>query len=139
VATPVTGSDATGARILWDDGTTVRGLKDTGVSADGKYSVTLVVPDDAQPGVVQVCALATGTGALGRDIGCTAFTVLATPPAAITGVVTVQLGRIAIPGADVRLTTAAGAPVGSTTTGSDGKYSFIDLPPGDYIVSARCP
>jgi hypothetical protein len=134
----VTDVSATGVRILWDDGATVRGLKDSVVSAEGKYSLTLVVPDDAQPGVVQVCAVATGTEALGRDIGCTPFTVLSTPPAAITGVVTDQLG-VALSGVDVRLTTDTGAPIATLTTGSDGTYSFTDLPPGDYLVDARCP
>lgn len=129
---------ATGVRILWDDGTAVRGLKEGAVSADGKYSLTLVIPEDAQPGDVQVCAIASGTDTLGLDAGCTVFTVLPTPPAAITGVVTDQ-GGAALPGVEVRLMTDAGAPVARATTASDGTYSFTDLAPGDYLVDARCP
>ena len=56
--------------------------------------------------------------------------------AAIAGVVVDSTGAV-LPGADVRLTGASGAPIlASTTTGADGTFAFSGLRPGRYRVRA---
>jgi hypothetical protein len=125
-------------RFLWDDGSVLRGLADGVVNADGTYQVALTVPVDAQPGEVQVCAVAVDVGLFGLDLGCSVFTVLPTPPGRIVGQVVDRSGAV-VPGADIRLTTDTGAPVATATTDDQGGYSFTDLLPGEYVVGARCP
>jgi hypothetical protein len=137
----VSGSVTAGARsvrILWDSGGIARGLADGGVDGDGHFHLGVTVPTDAVPGTVRVCALATAIGARGRDVRCTAFTVLATPPGSITGLVADQSGAPVV-GAEVRLTTDTGAPVATATTDSHGSYIFPAVDPGIYGVDARCP
>ena len=58
--------------------------------------------------------------------------------AALTGVVIDQSGA-AVPRARVTITTAVGAPVGTTTTDNQGHYSFGDLPADNYRLRVDSP
>jgi hypothetical protein len=53
---------------------------------------------------------------------------------AVSGVVSDQTGT-AVADAPVRLTTAAGLPVQTTTTRAEGDFAFGDVSPGSYVVS----
>jgi hypothetical protein len=127
------GAGTAGVRILWDDGVGLRGLAEGPVATDGSYSLTLPVPSDAAPGNTQVCALASGPGALGLDIACTGFTVLPTTPGGIAGQVINASGG-AVVGAQVLLSTKADLPVERTLTDANGRYGFLDLTPGTYTL-----
>ena len=48
-------------------------------------------------------------------------------------------GESGLSGVEVRLYTAGDVLTGTTTTGADGSYGFIDLPPGDYYVKFQIP
>ncbi len=124
---------AAGVRVLWGDGGVLRGLADGPVTTAGAFDVPLQVPGDAPPGPTQVCAFASGPGALGLDITCTGFTVLPTTPGSLAGQVVNARGG-AVPDAEVLLTKDTDLPVGRTHTNADGQYVFPDLPPGTYTI-----
>ncbi|HVO22051.1 MAG TPA: CARDB domain-containing protein [Candidatus Margulisiibacteriota bacterium] len=127
------GAGAAGVRILWDDGVGLRGLAEGPVAADGAYALTLRVPGDAAPGNTQVCALASGPGALGLDSACTDFSVLPTASGGVAGQVFNARGGL-VAGAQVLLSTTADLPVDRTLTDADGQYVFPDLAPGTYTL-----
>jgi len=120
-------------RILWDDHVTLQGLADGPVAADGSYTLTLPVPSDAAPGNPQVCAIASGPGALGLDIACTGFSVLPTTPGGIAGQVVNARGDAAV-GVQVLLSTDGDLPIDRTLTDGTGQYAFSDLAPGTYTL-----
>jgi hypothetical protein len=124
---------APGVRVLWGVGGALRGLADGPVGADGGYTLSLAVPSDASPGDTQVCALASGAGALGLDIACAGFTVLPTTPGSIAGQV-VDADGGPVSGAQVLLATTADLPVDRTLTDGDGRYVFNNLAPGEYTL-----
>ncbi len=129
---------APGVRVLWDDGVSAGGLADGPVSDTGRFSLTLIAPADARAGEVQVCAMANGPGAEGRDLACAPYTLLRPPPAAIVGVVEDAAGQ-PLPDADVRVMTTADTPVAALISDVDGAFAVVDLSPGEYVLSARCP
>jgi hypothetical protein len=125
-----------GVRIFWNDGRTAQGLVEQGVDAQGFYSVRVVVPEDAQPGLATVHALPVGS--IGLDLVSAGFTVLPTPPGAVSGQIR-SGGRLNLPvsGAEVRLLDVQGMPSGSVITDALGNYSFRDVRPGPYTVLVR--
>ncbi|WP_432045850.1 MFS transporter [Streptomyces asiaticus] len=72
--------------------------------------------------------------------GVTTLEVPLRPGARLRGVVRAGAGRRALTDARVTLVDAAGNVVGTTTTGSDGAYSFTDLDAGSYsLITAGYP
>ena len=127
---------STGIRVFWNDGRTARGLLEQPVDSQGFYSIRLVVPGDAQPGVATVHVIPLKS--IGLDLASAAFTVIPTPPGAVSGQI-LSGGRLNLPvsGAEVRLLDSQGAPSGSAITDNLGQYSFRDLKPGVYSLLAR--
>ncbi|MCQ8187099.1 carboxypeptidase regulatory-like domain-containing protein [Streptomyces sp. RCU064] len=72
--------------------------------------------------------------------GATTLEVPLRSGARLRGVVRAGAGRRALTDARVTLVDAAGNVVGTTTTGSDGAYSFTDLDAGSYsLITAGYP
>ncbi|UTP36990.1 MFS transporter [Streptomyces rapamycinicus] len=72
--------------------------------------------------------------------GVTALEVPLRPGSRLRGVVRAGASRLALTDARVTLVDAAGNVVGTTTTGSDGAYSFTDLDAGSYsLITAGYP
>jgi hypothetical protein len=128
-----------GVRIFWNDAQGLQPLVEGPVGADGSFNLPqLRVPLEARPGQVRVCALPMGS--VGADLSCANFTVLEAPPSSITGVVRGrdQVGQEMPPVAQVviRLMTISGAPVATTMTDAQGRYSFTGVTPGRYLLQA---
>jgi hypothetical protein len=68
---------------------------------------------------------------------CLVLSPLAAQNAALRGQITDESGAV-IPNAKVTLNGPSGL-VKTTTSGNDGSYSFIGLPPGNYSVQASAP
>lgn len=138
-----------GVRIFWDDGGTLRTLAEAVVDAAGKFVVTSAVPADAAPGLARVCAIASGPGRLGSDLGSSPFLVEATPPGGISGQATGtnDVGAVEpLADAMVLVKTADGGiaytndgtgtafAVAPFLTDATGNYNLGGLQPGNYLI-----
>lgn len=136
-ASGVVDDQAPGFRLFFDDGAKQRGLVDGVVDRAGRFSTTIHVPKDAEPGAAKVCAMSGGGGRLGLDLTCVALTILPPPPGKITGKLRSRSGA-PVAGISVLLRDARGNVVGTATTQADGSYTFPSVPKGQYAIDPDC-
>jgi hypothetical protein len=119
-------------RIAWliDEATQTAA---TAVRQSNAYTATITVPDDAVPGLVQLCATVAGTTQ--SEFNCIPFRINPLPPGSVSGQLPISptLGHQPQTfSAFFKLLDNAGTEVASTIINPDGSFSVGDVPPGVY-------
>ncbi len=124
-------------RVAWWVGEATRTAQIVTIEPDLSYQAALSVPEDAAPALVQICAALAGGGEDSElaEFACAPFTIVPPPPANLSGSIPTTssraLGAIA---ADLLLVDQNGSLAARAPIASDGSFSFLQLPPGNYTA-----
>jgi len=122
-----------GVRLAWVLEDATRVLDVVGTDADNSYEASVAVPSEAVTGTNQICAAVTGTSQ--AEFACTSFTVETPPPSIIEGSLPLLPGET-VQDVDVNLYDQFGNVIVSAGAESDGSFSLVDVPPGDFLLGA---